>query len=85
MKMAAVVSKWGNSKGVRVPVEVLKKAHVNLNDKLFFDVDENSRIILTKAPVPKEGTLEYLFKDYDGGSFQTKLVDTGGPAGNEQW
>jgi antitoxin MazE len=85
MESAAVVSKWGNSKGIRMPAEVLSKAHVNLNDKLYIEVDSEDRIILTKAPAPKEGTLEYLFKDYTGGTFETKLVDLGEPAGNEKW
>jgi hypothetical protein len=34
---------------------------------------------------PKRGTLEYLFRDYDGTSFQTELADLGAPAGNEKW
>lgn len=85
MERATVVSKWGNSKGIRVPAEVLKQAKVDINDKLFFEVDEKNRIILTKAPAPKKGTLEYLFKDYSGGSFTTELVDLGEPVGNERW
>jgi hypothetical protein len=36
-------------------------------------------------PDPKRGTLEYLFRDYDGTSFQTELVDLGAPIGNEKW
>ena len=85
MEVSTFVSKWGNSKGIRLPAEVLKKAQVDINDRLFFEVDENNRIILTKAPTPKEGTLEYLFKDYDGGSFETELVDLGKPMGKEEW
>lgn len=85
MEAATIVSKWGNSKGIRVPAEVLKKANVNLNDKLFLEVDEKNRIILTKEPAPKEGTLEYLFKDYNGGTFRTDLQDLGEPVGKEQW
>ena len=85
MQEATVISQWGNSKGIRVPVEILRKAQVDLNDKLFFEVDDDKRIILTKAPTPKQGTLEYLFKDYDDGRFQTELVDLGEPKGNEKW
>lgn len=85
MSRETIVSKWGNSKGIRLPAEVLKKAHIDQGDKLFFKVDENSRIILTKVPTPKEGTLEYLFKDYEGNSFQTELVELGEPVGNEEW
>lgn len=85
METATIVSKWGNSKGIRVPAEILKRAQVDLNDKLFFEVDEKNRIILTKEPSPKEGTLEYLFKNYAGGSFKTELIDLGEPVGNEEW
>ena len=85
MRVATVVSKWGNSKGIRVPAEVLKKAQVDLHDKLYFEVDEKNRIILTKEPTPKEGTLEYLFKDYTGGSFHTELLTLGEPVGEEKW
>ena len=85
MEITSIVSKWGNSSGIRMPVEILKKANVNLNDKLFFDVDAEGRIILTKAPAPKAGTLEYLFKDYEGGSFITEVNDLGEPVGDEKW
>ena len=85
MQEATVVSRWGNSKGIRMPVEVVKKAQVDLNDKLFFEVDEDKRIILTKAPIPKQGTLEYLFKDYNGESFKTELIDLGESVGKEKW
>ena len=85
MQESTVVSQWGNSKGIRVPVEVLKKAQIGLNDKLFFEVDENQRIILTKAPAPERGTLEYLFKDYDGSAFNTELINLGEPVGDEKW
>jgi len=85
MQKTAVVSQWGNSKGIRVPVEILRKAQVDLNDKLFFEVDDCKRIILAKNPTPKQGTLEYLFKDYNGGRFQTELANLGEPKGNEKW
>jgi len=34
---------------------------------------------------PKQGTLEYLFKDYKGGTFKTELIDLGESVGNEEW
>jgi len=55
-------------------------------DELFKEwVDENKRIILTRTPSPKQGTLEYLFKDYNGGDFNTELIDLGETVGNERW
>jgi len=85
MQEVAVVSQWGNSKGIRMPVDILRKAEVDLNDKLFFEVDENKRIILTQVPTPKKGTLEHLFKDYVDGAFQVELIDLGESVGNEKW
>ena len=85
MQEATIVSQWGNSKGIRIPVEILRKAQVDLNDKLLFEVDDDKRIILTKAPTPKQGTLEYLFNGYDGGTFQTERSPLGEPKGNEKW
>ena len=40
---------------------------------------------MTEVPMPKEGTLEYLFKDYSRDSFKTELIDLGEPVGNELW
>ncbi|MCL2350404.1 MAG: AbrB/MazE/SpoVT family DNA-binding domain-containing protein [Defluviitaleaceae bacterium] len=85
MQKMAVVSQWGNSKGIRMPIEILKKAQIELNDRLFFEVDENKRVILTKEPMPNQGTLEYIFKDYDGGAFQAEIIDLGEAVGNEKW
>ena len=85
MQSTTMISKWGNSKGVRVPAEILKRAQVDLNDILYFDVDEQGRIIMSKVPTPKRGTIEYLFKDYSGEPFNSELVDLGEPVGNEQW
>ncbi|MGL4484805.1 MAG: AbrB/MazE/SpoVT family DNA-binding domain-containing protein [Anaerovoracaceae bacterium] len=79
------ISKWGNSNAIRVPVEILKKAQLSLNDKLVFNVDKDNRIILSRVPEAREGTLEYLFKDYEGESFQTELIELGEPLGEEKW
>jgi antitoxin MazE len=85
MQEATTVSQWGNSKGIRMPAEILRKAQIHLNDKIFFEVDENKRVILTKTPTPKQGTLEHLFKNYSGGSFQAELIELGEAVGGERW
>jgi len=48
-------------------------------------ITKNNKIIITKTPSPKKGTLEYLFKDYSGESFKTTLLNPITPAGNEKW
>ena len=61
MQEATVISRWGNSKGIRIPVEILKKAQIDINDKLFFEADEKT-IILTRAPMPKKERLSIFSK-----------------------
>jgi len=63
----------------------MQEAQIDLNDKLFFEVGENKRIILTRMPAPKSGALEHLFKGYIGGTFQAELFDLGEAVGNEKW
>jgi len=85
MAVTAIVSKWGNSKGIRIPNEILRKASIELNDTLSLEVENDGCIVLTKYPTPQKGTLEYLFKDYHEQPFQTELVDLGQPVGEEKW
>ena len=85
MAVTAVVSKWGNSKGIRIPNEILRKASIDLNDTLSLEVENDGCIVLTKYPTPQKGTLEYLFIDYKEQPFQTELVDLGQPVGEEKW
>ena len=85
MAVTATVSKWGNSKGIRIPNEILRKASIEMNDTLSLEVENSGIIILTKLPAPQKGTLEYLFKDYDEQPFQTELVDLDPSIGEEKW
>ena len=82
--IAAVLTKWGNSHALRIPSKVVKQLGIETNDKLYLETDED-KIIISKAPVPKKGTLEYLFKDYSGESFKTTLINPVEPEGNEKW
>jgi len=85
MAETAIVSKWGNSRGIRLPSEILQKANINLNDKLFLEVEKDGCIILSKVSAPQKGTLEYLFKDYQEPPFKTEMMELGEPMGNEKW
>ena len=81
---SAIISMWGNSHALRLPAKMIKTLGVSCNDKVFLEADEE-KIIITKAPMPKKGTLEYLFKDYTGGPFKTTLINPVQPIGDEQW
>jgi len=81
---SAVITKWGNSHALRLPSKMVKELGIDCNDKVYLEADED-RIIISKAPKPKKGTLEYLFKDYSGESFKTVLINPLEPVGNEKW
>ncbi|MCL1817361.1 MAG: AbrB/MazE/SpoVT family DNA-binding domain-containing protein [Spirochaetaceae bacterium] len=63
---------------------MVKQLGIETNDKLYLETDED-KIIISKAPAPPKGTLEYLFRDYSGESFTTVLVNPAIPRGNEKW
>lgn len=49
--MTAVISKWGNSQGLRVPKDVMKILHLSVGDEVNIFVQNNKAII---EPVKKE-------------------------------
>jgi len=80
----ALITKWGNSHALRIPSKIMKEMRLDSNDKVYLETSDD-KIIITKTPSPKKGTLEYLFKDYSGESFKTTLLNPTTPAGNEKW
>jgi len=81
---AATITKWGNSHALRLPAKMVRALGISCNDKVYLETNDD-KIIITKTPAPKKGTLEYLFKDYSGESFRTELINPLKPVGNEQW
>ncbi|WP_233230965.1 AbrB/MazE/SpoVT family DNA-binding domain-containing protein [Listeria weihenstephanensis] len=75
------IKKWGNSKAVRIPNNILNALNLHENDKLNIEVVDN-QMILTKTVA--ELTIEDLFANYEGETFQTKLQEFE-PMGNEKW
>ncbi len=53
--MTAMISKWGNSQGLRVSKEILQSLHLAVGDKVDVRVDENKIII---KPI-KNGRVKY--------------------------
>ena len=82
--VSTVISMWGNSHAIRLPSKMVKSFGVSSNDKVYLEALDD-KIIITKAPAPQKGTLEYLFRNYSGESFKTTLVNPEEPVGNEQW
>ena len=63
---------------------MIKQLGIECNDKVFLEASED-KLIISKAPALKKGTLEYLFKDYSGESFRTELINPIKPEGDEKW
>lgn len=49
--MTAVISKWGNSQGLRFPKDIMKTLHLSVGDKVNIFVQNNKAII---EPIKKE-------------------------------
>ncbi|MBA3926243.1 AbrB/MazE/SpoVT family DNA-binding domain-containing protein [Listeria rustica] len=75
------VEKWGNSKAVRLPNNILSALNIQENDSLTIEVVDNQMILTKKVG---DLTIEDLFANYEGEAFQTKLQELE-PMGDEKW
>jgi len=84
LQSKTTISMWGNSQALRIPVEMTRYLGISANDEVILEVRENV-LTVSKLETPREGTIEYLFKDYSGESFSTELTNPVEPIGNEKW
>lgn len=49
--MTAVISKWGNSQGLRFPKDVMQSLHLSVGDKVNIFIEDDRAII---EPIKKE-------------------------------
>ena len=78
--MEVKVQKWGNSNGVRIPIETMKELNIKTGDVLSL-IQEDDKIIIRKI---KKKTLKEMFEEYKGDYRPTEL-DWGKPVGREIW
>jgi antitoxin MazE len=78
--MEAVVKKWGNSLGIRMPNLIIKE--LSLKDGSSVDISKNGKEIIIK-PIHKNKLSEMLSKINEENIH--KEIETGGPAGKEIW
>ena len=78
--MEAVIKKWGNSLGIRIPSIMAKD--LSLKDGSHVEIrDEDDKIIIT--PKHTEDLKDMLSKISKTNLH--KEIDTGNPIGNETW
>ena len=78
--MEAVVRKWGNSLGIRIPNLIARE--LSLKDGSFVDINDKGKEIIIK-PIQKIKLSEMLDKINKKNIH--KEVETGEPVGNEIW
>ena len=84
LRTKTIISKWGNSQALRIPVEMTRQLGICANDEVVLEVRENI-LTVSKPETPREGTIEFLFKDYAGERFRTELTNPVEPVGKEKW
>ena len=80
--MNSSIQKWGNSQGVRIPLEMIQKLSWNISDPINIDIVDDSIIIRRVEPPKKK--IEELFENYDG-KYKPEAIDWGEPVGREVW
>ena len=80
--MEVRLQKWGNSTGIRIPMNILKSLDLKADD-LMEIVEEDNKIIISKSK-KKKISLEDLFKKYDGENL-SKEFEWDAPRGREIW
>ena len=80
--MQAQVKQWGNSQGIRIPIEVWKSAGIALNE--YLDVTVSNGVITLTKPF-RHKTLEERAAEFDGKLMLDGEYDWGEPVGREAW
>ncbi|WP_414697495.1 AbrB/MazE/SpoVT family DNA-binding domain-containing protein [Peptacetobacter sp. AB845] len=81
-----LVSKWGNSQGIRLSKEILNQLGWGENEEVEVDIQDGK---LSLKPVIKESRrpnvipIEELFKDYDMSDYEPSEIYWGESVGQE--
>lgn len=87
----SVITKWGNSQGIRLPKSIIDILNLNINDKLELRIVEDGIYIKKILPQKNYRTLKERMEDYYQCSFdeietiETEEVNWGSPTGDEFW
>jgi len=78
--MEAVIKKWGNSLGIRIPNHIVRE--LSLNDGSLVDINDVGKEIIIK-PIQKNKLSELLSKVTEQNIHEE--IETGDPVGKEIW
>ena len=80
MTVSAVVTKWGNSQGIRLSRDVLSTANLKIGDSIEIIASENE--IMIKKVIKCRPSIEELFANYDG-DYRCEELTVGPTVGKE--
>jgi len=80
--MTVTVSKWGNSQGLRLPKDIVKKLDLAIGDVLEVTT-ENNKVILEPVKKKKKYSINELVKNIPYDYKPTEEFNS--PMGNEVW
>lgn len=80
MTVNAVITKWGNSQGIRLSRDILSVANLKIGDGIEIIANENEIII--KKILRRRPTITELFSDYDG-DYKCEEISVGEAVGKE--
>ena len=78
--MKAVIHKWGNSLGLRIPKALAGELEIHDGSSVILRVENNKIIIFPE----KKPALAEMLKNITEENLHSE-VTTGSPQGNEQW
>ncbi|PLR30261.1 hypothetical protein CYR55_22340 [Chimaeribacter californicus] len=70
--MRQSIKRWGNSPAVRIPAELMKAAHLRLDDEVELSLDNKGRILLERAE--KTVTLAMLLDQVTPENLHPELI-----------
>ena len=80
MTVNAVITKWGNSQGIRLSKDVLSSANLKIGDGI--EIIANEYEIVIKKIIKRRPTIQELFANYEG-TYKCEEISTSGAVGKE--
>ena len=82
MAKTAVVSKWGNAQGIRIPEAFCRQLGISVGDEVSLTIVKD-RLVVENSN--ERYTLKARMKAWDGKGTSGKEYDYGQPVGKEIW
>lgn len=80
--MTAIIQKWGNSQGIRIPKHLLKEVNWTENDEV--EITARGDMLILRKKQRERPSIEELFKNFKGETLCSEY-DWGKSSGEEIW